>query len=58
MLEGNFHFCFTQDFLIQAEVDRYEIFMGGVCEFFVEKYNGSLNVLSVGLVRSSAPHGT
>jgi len=47
-LEGNLHFVFTQDFNVQAEIDRYEAFMDDVTRMVAEKYKGSLK----------AEHGT
>ena len=54
-LEGNLHFCFTQDFSTQAEVDRYENLMAEVCELLVEKYDGSLKA-EHGTGRNMAPY--
>ena len=53
-LKGNLHFCFTQDFSKQAEVDRYENLMEDVCELLVEKYDGSLKA-EHGTGRNMAP---
>jgi len=47
-LEGNLHFCFTQDFGDAAEVARYARFMDELCRMVVERYDGSLK----------AEHGT
>ena len=47
-LEGNLHFCFTQDFSTQVEVYRFENLMAEVCDLPVEKYDGLLK----------AEHGT
>ena len=47
-LEGNFHFVFTQDFAIEAEVKRYDAFMNDVVTSVAVKYQGSLK----------AEHGT
>ena len=41
-LEGNLHFCFTQDFSTQVEVYRIENLMAEVCDLPVEKFDGSL----------------
>jgi D-lactate dehydrogenase len=47
-LEGNLHFVFTQDFNVDAEVERYRGFMDALCRMVVERYDGSLK----------AEHGT
>jgi len=47
-LEGNLHFVFTQDFNVQAEIDRYAAFMDDVTEMVAVTYKGSLK----------AEHGT
>ncbi|BBD09873.1 FAD-binding and (Fe-S)-binding domain-containing protein [Desulfovibrio ferrophilus] len=47
-LEGNLHFVFTQDFNVQAEIDRYAAFMDDVTQMVAGKYKGSLK----------AEHGT
>lgn len=47
-LEGNLHFVFTQDFNVQAEIDRYAAFMDDVTHMVAEDYKGSLK----------AEHGT
>ena len=53
-LEGNLHFCFTQDFSTQAEVIRYRDFMEDVVKLVVEKYDGSLKA-EHGTGRNMAP---
>ncbi len=53
-LEGNLHFCFTQDFSPPEEVDRYRRFMDAVCAMVVEKYDGSLKA-EHGTGRNMAP---
>jgi D-lactate dehydrogenase len=45
---GNLHFMLTPDFAKQEDLDRYEVFMGGLVELIVDKYDGSLK----------AEHGT
>jgi D-lactate dehydrogenase len=45
---GNLHFMLTPNFGEQADLDRYEAFMGGLVELIVDKYDGSLK----------AEHGT
>ncbi|MBK8293876.1 MAG: FAD-binding oxidoreductase [Solirubrobacterales bacterium] len=45
---GNLHFMLTPDFTIQADLDRYEAFMGELVELIINKYDGSLK----------AEHGT
>jgi D-lactate dehydrogenase len=45
---GNLHFLLTPNFGEQADLDRYEAFMGELVELIVEKYDGSLK----------AEHGT
>ena len=53
-LEGNLHFCFTQDFSTQSEVVRYRDFMQDVVALVVEKYDGSLKA-EHGTGRNMAP---
>jgi D-lactate dehydrogenase len=53
-LDGNLHFVFTQDFAIDAEVERYAGFMDDVCKLVVEKYDGSLKA-EHGTGRNMAP---
>jgi D-lactate dehydrogenase len=45
---GNLHFMLTPDFAKQEDLDRYEVFMAGLVELIVDKYDGSLK----------AEHGT
>jgi D-lactate dehydrogenase len=45
---GNLHFLLTPNFGEQADLDRYEAFMGELVEMIVERYDGSLK----------AEHGT
>jgi D-lactate dehydrogenase len=45
---GNLHFLLTPNFGEQADIDRYEAFMGELVELIVERYDGSLK----------AEHGT
>jgi len=45
---GNLHFMLTPDFAKQEDLERYEVFMGGLVELIVGKYDGSLK----------AEHGT
>jgi D-lactate dehydrogenase len=45
---GNLHFLLTPNFGEQADLDRYESFMGELVELIVERYDGSLK----------AEHGT
>jgi D-lactate dehydrogenase len=45
---GNLHFMLTPDFAKQEDLDRYEVFMSGLVELIVDKYDGSLK----------AEHGT
>jgi D-lactate dehydrogenase len=45
---GNLHFLLTPNFGEQADLDRYEAFMGELVELIVERYDGSLK----------AEHGT
>jgi D-lactate dehydrogenase len=45
---GNLHFMLTPDFAKQEDLDRYEVFMSGLVELIVDKYEGSLK----------AEHGT
>jgi D-lactate dehydrogenase len=53
-LAGNLHFVFTQDFGVEAEVQRYSRFMDAVCEMVVNKYDGSLKA-EHGTGRNMAP---
>jgi D-lactate dehydrogenase len=53
-LEGNLHFCFTQDFSREPEVERYRRFMDDVCEMVVTTYDGSLKA-EHGTGRNMAP---
>jgi D-lactate dehydrogenase len=53
-LEGNLHFCFTQDFSREPEVERYRRFMDDVCEMVVHTYDGSLKA-EHGTGRNMAP---
>lgn len=53
-LDGNLHFVFTQDFAIDAEVERYAAFMDDVCQLVVDKYDGSLKA-EHGTGRNMAP---
>ncbi len=53
-LEGNLHFCFTQDFNVPAEVTRYENLMEEVCCLLIDKYDGSLKA-EHGTGRNMAP---
>ncbi len=53
-LEGNLHFVFTQDFGIEAEVQRYAHFMEAVARLVVDKYDGSLKA-EHGTGRNMAP---
>ncbi|HSV92370.1 MAG TPA: FAD-binding and (Fe-S)-binding domain-containing protein, partial [Desulfobacterales bacterium] len=53
-LEGNLHFCFTQDFSRETEVERYRRFMDDVCEMVVTTYDGSLKA-EHGTGRNMAP---
>ncbi len=45
---GNLHFLLTPNFGVQADLDRYEAFMGDLVEMVVARYDGSLK----------AEHGT
>jgi D-lactate dehydrogenase len=54
-LEGNLHFCFTQDFGPAAEVERYRRFMHDVCDMVVRTYDGSLKA-EHGTGRNMAPY--
>ena len=45
---GNLHFILTPNFGEQADLDRYEAFMGDLVELIVDRYDGSLK----------AEHGT
>ena len=45
---GNLHFLLTPNFAEQADLDRYEAFMGELVELIVDRYDGSLK----------AEHGT
>jgi len=54
-LEGNLHFCFTQDFGPSAEVERYRGFMHEVCDMVVNAYDGSLKA-EHGTGRNMAPY--
>ncbi|MCU0592141.1 MAG: FAD-binding protein, partial [Desulfobacterales bacterium] len=54
-LEGNLHFCFTQDFGPSAEVERYRRFMHDVCDMVVNAYDGSLKA-EHGTGRNMAPY--
>jgi D-lactate dehydrogenase len=45
---GNLHFLLTPNFGEQADVDRYEAFMGDLVDLIVDRYDGSLK----------AEHGT
>ena len=45
---GNLHFLLTPNFGEQADLDRYEAFMGELVELIVDRYDGSLK----------AEHGT
>jgi D-lactate dehydrogenase len=54
-LEGNLHFCFTQDFGPPAEVERYRAFMHDVCDMVVNAYEGSLKA-EHGTGRNMAPY--
>jgi D-lactate dehydrogenase len=45
---GNLHFLLTPNFGEQADLDRYEAFMGDLVELIVDRYDGSLK----------AEHGT
>ena len=53
-LDGNLHFCFTQDFSTTAEVERYEQLMADVCDLLIQKYDGSLKA-EHGTGRNMAP---
>ncbi len=53
-LEGNLHFCFTQDFSRQSKVARYRDFMEDVVSLVVDKYQGSLKA-EHGTGRNMAP---
>ena len=54
-LEGNLHFCFTQDFGPPEEVERYRGFMHEVCDMVVNSYDGSLKA-EHGTGRNMAPY--
>jgi D-lactate dehydrogenase len=54
-LEGNLHFCFTQDFGPSEEVERYRGFMHDVCDMVVNAYDGSLKA-EHGTGRNMAPY--
>ena len=54
-LEGNLHFCFTQDFDPPEEVERYRGFMHEVCDMVVNAYDGSLKA-EHGTGRNMAPY--
>jgi D-lactate dehydrogenase len=54
-LEGNLHFCFTQDFGPPAEVERYRAFMHDVCDMVLNAYDGSLKA-EHGTGRNMAPY--
>jgi D-lactate dehydrogenase len=54
-LEGNLHFCFTQDFGPPEEVERYRGFMHEVCDMVVNAYDGSLKA-EHGTGRNMAPY--
>jgi len=45
---GNLHFMLTPDFAKPEDLERYEVFMAGLVELIVDKYDGSLK----------AEHGT
>ncbi|MEO1061213.1 MAG: FAD-binding and (Fe-S)-binding domain-containing protein [Actinomycetota bacterium] len=47
-LEGNLHFVFTQDFGVQAEIERYDRFIRELGDLVVGEYDGALK----------AEHGT
>ncbi len=53
-LMGNLHFVFTQDFGIEAEVERYKNLMSEVAELVVQKYDGALKA-EHGTGRNMAP---
>jgi D-lactate dehydrogenase len=53
-LEGNLHFCFTQDFGTEAEVARYARFMDAVAQLVVGRYDGALKA-EHGTGRNMAP---
>ncbi|OEF96630.1 FAD-binding and (Fe-S)-binding domain-containing protein [Desulfuribacillus alkaliarsenatis] len=53
-LDSNVHFVFTQDFGIDAEVERYDLFMQEVCDLVADKYGGSLKA-EHGTGRNMAP---
>jgi D-lactate dehydrogenase len=54
-LEGNLHFCFTQDFGPSEEVERYRGVMHEVCDMVVNTYDGSLKA-EHGTGRNMAPY--
>ena len=53
-LMGNLHFVFTQDFGIEAEVERYKNLMEELAELVVQKYDGALKA-EHGTGRNMAP---
>ncbi len=53
-LEGNLHFVFTQDFSVEAEVQRYKEFMEDVTDLVTQRYDGSLKA-EHGTGRNMAP---
>ena len=53
-LEGNLHFVFTQDFSVEAEVQRYKEFMENITNLVTQRYDGSLKA-EHGTGRNMAP---
>lgn len=54
VFDGNVHFVLTPDFSIDAEVQKYKVFMDEVVDLVVKKYNGSLKA-EHGTGRNMAP---
>jgi D-lactate dehydrogenase len=54
VLDGNLHFCFSQNFEIQSEIDRYEKMMDAVGILVTKKFLGSLKA-EHGTGRNMAP---
>ena len=52
---GNLHFLLTPNFGEQADLDRYEAFMGDLVDLIVDKYDGSLKA-EHGTGINMAPH--
>jgi len=54
VFDGNVHFVLTPDFSIEAEVQKYKLFMNEVVDLVVKKYDGSLKA-EHGTGRNMAP---